>query len=79
MTNVVGFEYRKYTSRRDNREVEGYNVFFSDDTPRENLHGMRVFQEWLSVPVFNRVDLRVGDAVTILYNRYGRIEDIRVD
>lgn len=78
MVNVVGFEYRKYTSRRDNREVEGYNVFFTDDTPRQNLTGQRVFQEWLSVPLFQRVDLQVGDEVTILYNRYGRIEDIRV-
>lgn len=33
MITIVGIEYRKYKSKKTGKDVEGYNIHVTDDTP----------------------------------------------
>ena len=50
MVQVIGIEHRKYKSKSTGRNVEGYNVYVSENfSATADADGVRAFSEWMSV------------------------------
>lgn len=75
MYNCVGIEHRQYVNKQG-RNVSGYNLYFTHE--KKNVDGLACFQEWGSDDVVRDSGLVVGDDVEILYNRYGKVQCIRI-
>ncbi len=75
MVKVIGIEHRKYKSKSTGRNVEGYNVYVSENfSASADADGVRAFSEWLSVDKFRECGLSVGAEGIFTYNRYGKVE-----
>lgn len=77
MYTVIGIEYRSYVSKKTGKNVEGYNLYFSQDLNDKNLLGVRCFSEWLSPEVYSDA-IEVGSVVSLSYNRFGRVVHVTV-
>lgn len=75
MYNCVGIERRQYVNKQG-RNVSGYNLYFTHE--KKGTDGLACFQEWGSDDVVQESGIAVGDAVEILYNRYGKVESLRI-
>lgn len=75
MYEVIGLEHRQYTNKQG-RQVSGYNLYVTFE--KKNVDGMACFQEWCSDSVVKDSGVDVGDKVDLLYNRYGKVESIRI-
>jgi hypothetical protein len=75
MYNCVGIERRQYVNKQG-RNVSGYNLYFTYE--KKGTDGLACFQEWGSEAVVQESGIAVGDAVEILYNRYGKVESFRI-
>lgn len=75
MYNCVGIERRQYVNKQG-RNVSGYNLYFTYE--KKGTDGLACFHEWGSDAVVQESGIAVGDAVEILYNRYGRVESFRI-
>lgn len=76
---VIGIEHRSYVSKKTGKNVEGYNLYLSQEPARPDTHilGVRCFTEWLSPDLFPD-DLEVGSVVSLSYNRFGRVASATV-
>lgn len=76
---VIGIEHRSYVSKKTGKNVEGYNLYLSQepDRPDTRVIGVRCFSEWLS-PQSYPDDIEVGSVVSISYNRFGRVDSVTV-
>ena len=47
---VIGIEHRSYVSKKTGKNVEGYNLYLSQDPdcPDPRVIGVRCFSDWLS-------------------------------
>lgn len=75
MYEVIGIQHRKYVNK-SGRQVEGYNLFLTYED--KNVDGMACLREWLSPDVLEDSGVAVGDSCELGYNRYGRVESIRI-
>ena len=74
---VIGIEHRSYLSKKTGKNVEGYNLFLSQDVNDKNLLGVRCYSDWLSPDLYSD-DIEVGSVVSLGYNRFGRVVYVTV-
>lgn len=74
---VIGIEHRSYVSKKTGKNVEGYNLYLSQDVNDKNLLGVRCFSEWLALDLYSH-EIEVGSVVSLGYNRFGRVAFITV-
>lgn len=74
---VIGVEYRSYVSKTTGKNVEGYNLYLSQDVNAKNLLGVRCCSVWLSPDLYSD-EIEVGSVVSLGYNRFGRVVFVTV-
>lgn len=74
---VIGIEHRSYLSKKTGKNVEGYNLYLSQEVNDNNVLGVRCFSEWLSPELYSD-EIVVGSVVSIGYNRFGRVASVFV-
>lgn len=74
---VIGIEHRSYVSKKTGKNVEGYNLYLSQEADDQNVLGVRCYSEWLSPEMYSD-DLEVGSEVSLSYNRFGRVAGVVV-
>lgn len=74
---VIGIEHRSYVSKKTGKNVEGYNLYLTQEVDDENLNGVRCFSEWLSPEMYSD-EIEVGLVVSLGYNRFGRVASVVV-
>lgn len=74
---VIGIEHRFYVSKNTGKNVEGYNLYLSQDVNDKNLLGVRCCSVWLSPELYSD-EIEVGSVVSLGYNRFGRVAFVSV-
>lgn len=74
---VIGIEHRSYVSKKTGKNVEGYNLYLSQEVDDKNVLGVRCFSEWLAPDLFSD-EIEVGSVVSLGYNRFGRVASVTV-
>lgn len=74
---VIGIEHRSYVSKKTGRNVEGYNLYITQEVNDKNVIGVRCYSEWLSLEMYSD-DIEVGSVVSLGYNRFGRVASVTV-
>lgn len=74
---VIGIEHRSYLSKKTGKNVEGYNLYLSQDVNDKNLLGVRCYSVWLSPDLYSD-EFEVGSVVSLGYNRFGRVAFVTV-
>lgn len=74
---VIGIEHRSYVSKKTGKNVEGYNLYLSQEVSDKNLLGVRCYSEWLSSEIYSD-EIEVGCVVSLGYNRFGRVASVTV-
>lgn len=74
---VIGIEHRSYVSKKTGKNVEGYNIYLSQEVDDKNVLGVRCYTEWLSPELFSD-EIEVGSVVSLGYNRFGRVASVTV-
>lgn len=74
---VVGIEHRSYVSKKTGKNVEGYNLYLTQEVDDKNVLGVRCFSEWLSPEMYSD-EIEVGCEVSLGYNRFGRVAGVTV-
>lgn len=74
---VIGIELRSYLSKKTGKNVEGYNLYLSQEFNHKNLLGVRCCSVWLSPEVYSD-EIEVGSVVSLGYNRFGRVAFVSV-
>lgn len=74
---VVGIEHRSYVSKKTGKDVEGYNLYLTQEVNDKNVIGVRAFSQWLSTDLYTD-ELEVGSVVVFNYNRFGRVSSVCV-
>ena len=74
---VIGIEHRSYVSKKTGKNVEGYNLYITQEVNDQNLIGVRCYSEWLSPEMYSD-DIEVGSVVFLGYNRFGRVASVTV-
>lgn len=74
---VIGIEHRCYVSKKTGKNVDGYNLYLTQEVADEKLLGVRCFSEWLSPDLYSS-EFVVGSIVSLDYNRFGRVVGVRV-
>lgn len=75
---VIGIEHRSYLSKKTGKNVEGYNLYLTQEVDDKNVLGVRCYSEWLSPEVYSSDEIEVGCEVLLIYNRFGRVAGVRV-
>lgn len=74
---VIGIEHRSYVSKKTGKNVEGYNLYLSQEVDDGNVIGVRCYSEWIAPELYSD-DIEVGSAVFLSYNRFGRVAGVAV-
>lgn len=74
---VIGIEHRSYVSKKTGKNVEGYNLYLTQEVEDKNLLGVRCFSEWLMPDMYSD-DIVVGSVVLLRFNRFGRVGAVLV-
>lgn len=74
---VIGIEHRSYVSKKTGKNVEGYNLYLSQEVDDCNVMGVRCYSEWISPDLYSD-DIEVGCEVSLSYNRFGRVAGVSV-
>ena len=74
---VIGIEHRSYVSKKTGKNVDGYNLYISQEVDDKNVLGVRCYSEWLSPELFSD-EIEVGSVVSLGYNRFGRVDSVTV-
>lgn len=75
--SVIGIEHRSYLSKKTGKNVEGYNLYLSQELNDKNLIGVRCCSVWLSPELYSD-EIEVGSVVSLGYNRFGRVAFVSV-
>ena len=76
MYEVIGIEHRQYTNKQG-RFVSGYNLYLTFS--KINMDGVACLSEWCREDVVKDSGVAVGDKVELFYNRFGKVESIRIN
>lgn len=71
---IVGIQAVDYTSRKTNQRVTGTNLFLQYED--NGINGYGTEQVYVSDRLRDGQVFQLGDIVQLVYNRYGRIEQI---
>ena len=74
---VIGIEYRSYVSKKTGKNVDGYNLYLSQEVFDKSVLGVRCFTQWISPELFSD-EITVGSVVSLGYNRFGRVAFVTV-
>ena len=74
---VIGIEHRSYVSKKTGKNVEGYNLYLTQEVNDKKLVGVRCYSEWLSPDMYSD-EIEVGSVVVLGYNRFGRVAGVQV-
>lgn len=74
---VIGIEHRSYVSKKTGKNVEGYNLYLSQEVDDKNVLGVRCYSEWLFPDMYSD-EIEVGSVVSLDYNRFGRVASVTV-
>lgn len=74
---VIGIEHRSYVSKKTGKNVEGYNLYLSQEVDDRNVMGVRCFSEWIAPDLYSD-EIEVGSVVSLGYNRFGRVAGVTV-
>lgn len=74
---VIGIEHRSYVSKKTGKNVEGYNLYLSQEVDDRNVMGVRCYSEWIAPEMYSD-DIEVGSVVSLSYNRFGRVAGVSV-
>lgn len=74
---VIGIEHRSYVSKKTGKNVEGYNLYLSQEVDDRNVMGVRCYSEWIAPELYTD-DIEVGSEVSLIYNRFGRVAGVTV-
>lgn len=74
---VVGIEHRSYVSKKTGKNVDGYNLYLTQEVDDKNVLGVRCYSQWLSPELYSD-ELEVGSVVVLSYNRFGRVSSVIV-
>lgn len=66
---VVGIEKVDYVSKKTGKPVRGINLHMCHNS--EKVEGLAVCTEFISER--NDINVKVGDKVELLYNKYGQV------
>lgn len=75
--SVIGIEHRSYVSKKTGKNVEGYNLYLTQEVDDKKVFGVRCFSEWLSPEMYSD-EIEVGSVVSLGYNRFGRVASVTV-
>lgn len=72
MVKIVGKEIVKYFSKKNQRDVEGFRVYITEEVKNPNIVGVKTDSFFVSTEVFeNYFDLPLGTDIEVFYNKYG--------
>lgn len=79
---VVGIEPKKYFSKKQQRDVTGFSLYFDQES--EHVYGIAVREEWVSDDVYaDFISLfdgdphkALGESVELFFNEYKRVKKI---
>lgn len=74
---VIGIEHRSYVSKKTGKNVEGYNLYLTQEVNDKNVIGVRCYSVWLSPDLYSD-EIEVGSVVSLGYNRFGRVASVIV-
>lgn len=74
---VIGIEHRSYVSKKTGKNVEGYNLYLSQEVDDKNVLGVRCYSAWLSPELYSD-EIEVDSVVSLGYNRFGRVASVTV-
>lgn len=74
---VIGIEHRSYVSKKTGKNVEGYNLYLTQEVDDKNLLGVRCCSEWLPLELYSD-EIEVGSVVCLGYNRFGRVSFLTI-
>ena len=69
---VIGIEHRSYVSKKTGKNVDGYNLYLSEEVADKNVLGVRCCSVWLFPELYSD-EIEVGSVVSLGYNRFGRV------
>lgn len=69
---VIGIEHRSYVSKKTGKNVDGYNLYLSEEVADKNVIGVRCCSVWLFPELYSD-EIEVGSVVSLGYNRFGRV------
>ena len=61
---VIGIEHRSYVSKKTGKNVEGYNLYLTQEVDDKNVLGVRCYSEWLSPEMYSD-EIEVGCEVSL--------------
>ena len=76
MSKIVGYRYVKYTSKKDGKPREGYEIHLENSFPdyqAKESCGLAVETAWCNVDTFIGADVKLGDEVDMFYDKRGRL------
>lgn len=76
MSKVVGYRYVSYTSKKDGKPREGYELHVESAWPdyqADSAGGVQTEAVWVGVDMFLDSEISIGDEVDLLYNKHGRL------
>lgn len=74
---VIGIEHRSYVSKKTGKNVDGYNLYLSQEVDDKKVLGVRCYSQWLSPELYSD-EIEVGSVVSLGYNRFGRVASVTV-
>lgn len=74
---VVGIEHCSYVSKKTGKDVNGYNLYLTQEVDDKNLVGVRCISQWLPLDLYSD-EIVVGSVVVLNYNRFGRVSSVIV-
>lgn len=75
MYEVIGIERRQYTNK-EGRQVSGYKLYLSYD--KKGTDGKACFEQWSPDGPVKDSGVDLGDSIDMSFNRYGKLESIRI-
>lgn len=73
---LVGYKQSSFAAQDTGEVISGYNFFLTE--LRENVTGLSVERVFLSERKLSGYQPHLGDEITLVYNRYGKVDSISV-
>lgn len=73
---LVGYRRSAFTAQDTGERISGYNLYLLGE--EENVEGKMTERAFLSDKRLAGYIPRMGDEVELVYNRYGKISELRV-
>ncbi len=74
---VVGIKHSPFTTK-DGKDIDGYNIYATSPIPKDRGDGFTCDRLYLSADKLSRCGYKpkLGDEISVMYNRFGKPETI---